>query len=86
MAMDDRGAQVRAVTIVFLVLPWIAVTARCWVRLKMLKAFALDDFLAITTLLFLTLYASLMLAGIAQGVGKHMWELTVQQRVTSMKM
>lgn len=86
MAMDDRGPQVRDVTIAFLVLPWIAVSARCWVRLKILKAFAVDDFLAIATLLFLTIYASLMLAGIAHGVGKHVWELTTEQRITSMKM
>jgi hypothetical protein len=52
----------------------------------MIKAFALDDWLAVATLLFLTVYASLILAGIQWGVGKHVLQLTVHERVTAMKM
>ncbi|KIW05016.1 uncharacterized protein PV09_04172 [Verruconis gallopava] len=83
--MENRGPQVRAVAITFLVLPWIAVVARCYVRIQMIKSFAADDWLAVVTLLLLTVYASLILAGVSWGVGKHVFELTVHQQVTAMK-
>jgi hypothetical protein len=52
----------------------------------MIKAFALDDWLAVVTLLLLTVYGSLIIAGVQWGVGKHMAELDVHRRVTAMKM
>jgi apolipoprotein N-acyltransferase len=84
--MADRGPQARSVAITFIVLTWLAVTARCWVRIKMIKAFALDDWLAVATLLLLTAYASLIIAGVEYGVGRHVLELTTHNRVTAMKM
>jgi hypothetical protein len=52
----------------------------------MIKAFALDDWLAVATLLLLTAYASLIIAGVEYGVGRHVLELTTHNRVTAMKM
>lgn len=82
----DRGPQVRDVAIAFLIVPWIVVTARCWVRIKMIRAFALDDWLAVATLLLMTVYATLIIVGVQWGVGQHVTQLTVEQRINSMKM
>ncbi|TID24867.1 hypothetical protein E6O75_ATG04072 [Venturia nashicola] len=52
--MDNRGPEVRIVIISFLAVSWVTVLARCWVRLKMIKAFALDDWLTFLTLQLFT--------------------------------
>jgi len=48
--MDDRGPQLEAVVGFFLALSWITVALRCWVRIKLVKAFAIDDWLCLVTL------------------------------------
>jgi hypothetical protein len=82
----DRSDMVRAVGIVFLVLPLASVLARCYVRIFMIKNFAMDDWLAVVTMVFMTAYASLIIAGAGTGVGRHEAELTMNQKIVSMKM
>lgn len=48
--MDNRAPQVEAVIIIFLILSWVSVTLRCWVRTKIIKAFAYDDWLTLISL------------------------------------
>jgi len=50
MAIDNRGPQVEAVATLFLILSWIAVGLRCYVKLFMTKLFKIDDWLAIASL------------------------------------
>jgi hypothetical protein len=50
MAIQDRGPQVEAVAITFLILSWIAVCLRCYVKLYMIKMFKLNDWLAVLSL------------------------------------
>lgn len=50
MAAEDRGPQVAAVAILFLILSWIFVSLRCYVRAIMMKNFGTDDWLAVATL------------------------------------
>jgi len=50
MAAEDRGPQVAAVAILFLILSWIAVSLRCYVRICMIKNFGADDWLAVGAL------------------------------------
>jgi hypothetical protein len=47
---EDRGPQVAAVAISFLVLSWVAVSLRVFVRSFMVKNFGMDDWLAVATL------------------------------------
>jgi hypothetical protein len=82
---DNRGPEMEIVIISFLVLSWVTVLARCWVRIRMIKAFALDDWLTVLTLQLFTIYSSFVLIGAHWGCGRHMHELTVQQRVNSMR-
>jgi hypothetical protein len=82
--MEDRGPELLGVIITFLVLSWITVLARCYVRAVMIKAFALDDWLILLTLGFFTVYSGLVLDGIRWGCGRHMKDLPVRNRVNAM--
>lgn len=81
---DNRGPEVRIVIISFLAVSWVTVLARCWVRIKMIKAFALDDWLTVFTLQLFTVYSSFVLIGAHWGCGRRHHDLTVKQRVNAM--
>jgi hypothetical protein len=61
MAIDDHGQLIAAVGILFLVLTWVAVTSRCYVRIFMIKSFGLDDWLSVAALVRLALQMHLEL-------------------------
>ena len=42
-ASEYYGDQIRRVTLAFLILTWITLLIRCWIRLRLLKAFRADD-------------------------------------------
>lgn len=50
MAVEDRGPEVAAVAILFLVLSCISVSLRCYVRAVMIKSLGLDDLLSVAAL------------------------------------
>jgi hypothetical protein len=50
MAIENRGPEIEAVAILFLVVSWIAVGLRCYVKLFMKKIFKIDDWLAVASL------------------------------------
>jgi hypothetical protein len=82
----DRSGELRAIGIAFLVVPLITVLARCYVRIYIIKKFAVDDWLAVVTMVFLAAYASLIIASASTGIGKHGATLTIDQKIVSMKM
>jgi hypothetical protein len=45
MAVPDRGPELLGVNITFITTATIAYLLRCYVRVKMVKAFGLDDWL-----------------------------------------
>jgi apolipoprotein N-acyltransferase len=82
---DNRAPELQAVILTFLALSWFTVLARCWVRIKMINAFAMDDWLTVFTLQLFTIYGSFVLYGAHWGCGHHMHDLTAKQRVNSMR-
>jgi hypothetical protein len=48
--MEDRGPQLAAVSIAFLVTSWLLVSLRVFIRGWMIKSFGLDDWLMVVTL------------------------------------
>ncbi len=50
MAIENGGLQVRVVAILFLILAWISVGMRCYVKLFMTNFFRIDDWLAVASL------------------------------------
>jgi hypothetical protein len=50
MAIEDRGPQIEAVAITFIILSWIAVCLRCYVKVYIIRLFRIDDWLAVLSL------------------------------------
>jgi len=82
---DNRGPEMLGVTVSFLVLMWVTVSARCYVRIKIINAFAVDDWLAVATLLLMTGYGALILAAVKEGCGHHESDLSTKQKVKIMR-
>jgi hypothetical protein len=98
--MEDRGPKMAAVSIAFVVIAWLFVSMRIYVRGWMIKALGMDDWLMITTLVgsyndgmyvanfakvLFTLNNVSILVGISHGTGKHMSILTADQRTAALK-
>jgi len=79
---ENRGQQLTAVMAVLLSLAWISMTLRGYVRLRMLRSFGLDDWLAVAALVLFTVYGGLVLLSVQQGVGQHIADLP-RNRVTA---
>jgi hypothetical protein len=47
---DERSSSIKAVAIIFILLSWIFVGLRCYVRVFITKLFRVDDWLAVATL------------------------------------
>ena len=47
MAIPNRGAELKGVNIAFLSAAVIANVLRCYVRIRMVKAFGIDDYLMV---------------------------------------
>jgi len=86
MASQNLGPKLDAVVILFVTLSWITVMLRCYVRLKLIKCFSVDDYLILITLVLFTVYGGLVCGGVAWGTGRHMEDLTVHQREKAMQL
>jgi hypothetical protein len=82
--MEDRGPELLGVIILFLALSWTTVLARCYVRIVMIKAFAIDDWLILVSLGFFSVYSGLVIDGVYWGCGRHMKDLPVRNRINAM--
>jgi hypothetical protein len=49
-AGSGPGSRIKGVAILFLILTWISVALRCYVRVFITKLFRVDDWLAVATL------------------------------------
>ncbi|GFG18966.1 hypothetical protein IFM5058_09558 [Aspergillus udagawae] len=71
MALNGRSRALFAVTLLFLCLSFTAVALRCFVRLRLVKAFGWDDGLMVLAMLFNIWFATCGLAGSIAGFGKR---------------
>ncbi|KAL4938430.1 hypothetical protein BDV06DRAFT_56852 [Aspergillus oleicola] len=83
--MVDQSAAVRGVAAAFLTLSSIAVILRCYVRLRIVKAFGWDDFVMIFAMLFYAMFCGCMIGGSLWGTGRHLTELSPKQREVAME-
>lgn len=85
MQTPDRGPQLEAAIILFLCLSWVTVILRCYVRIRIIRCFAIDDYLTLITLCLFTIYGGLVLRGVYWGSGRHMKDLTIRQQWNAMQ-
>ncbi|KAF4454067.1 hypothetical protein F53441_3352 [Fusarium austroafricanum] len=69
--IENRGPELMAVNIVFLVMAGITCILRAYVRCFMVKAFRMDDWLMILAMVFFTLYGTFSNTGVTYGTGRH---------------
>ena len=82
---EGRAPEVLAVAIIFLVLSWITVGLRVWVRAGMLRSFGLDDWTMVVTQLLFTAYLVCQIGGVAYGTGRHLQDLDPERAEKAMK-
>ncbi|KAJ4984802.1 hypothetical protein SVAN01_09675 [Stagonosporopsis vannaccii] len=71
MAIDNRGPELIGVNIAFLATAVIANALRCIVRVKMVKAFGVDDWLMVASTIFFIGYGVSSTIGAYYGTGRH---------------
>ncbi|KAF7531085.1 hypothetical protein G7054_g9218 [Neopestalotiopsis clavispora] len=86
MATDTRGPQIAAITYVFLILSTIATLLRVYCRGRVIKAFAMDDWLAVVAQIFFIVFCAYEIAGYVYGTGQHVADLSIENRVKAMQM
>ncbi|KAF2877162.1 hypothetical protein BDV95DRAFT_481101 [Massariosphaeria phaeospora] len=75
-SIPNRGPELLAVDILFLAAAVIANLLRCYVRIAMVKAFGVDDWLMAIATLFFVAYCSSSISGVRHGTGRHHSDLS----------
>ncbi|KAF2027016.1 hypothetical protein EK21DRAFT_72854 [Setomelanomma holmii] len=78
MGVPDRGPGLVGVNIAFVATAFVAYSLRCFVRVKMVKAFGLDDCLMGLALCFFIAYVISSNVGVKYGTGRHHRDISQQ--------
>ncbi|BCS27257.1 uncharacterized protein APUU_60305A [Aspergillus puulaauensis] len=73
--LKGRSVSIFVVTVVFLVLSFVAVALRCFARLRLVRAFGWDDSLMVLAMALNILFAICGMTGSFYGIGRKMEEL-----------
>ncbi|KAL7916825.1 hypothetical protein GGI35DRAFT_49796 [Trichoderma velutinum] len=73
--VPNRGPQLIAVIAVLLVFSLTAIILRCYVRISLVKAFGVDDYLMVFAMITFILFCAVALTGVHYGTGRHYWDL-----------
>jgi cation-transporting ATPase 13A1 len=82
--LEGRSLSIFVVTIVFLALSFISVCLRCFVRLRLVRAFGWDDALMVFAMALNILFALCGITGACYGLGHKLLELTEHEKKTAM--
>ncbi|KAL4897345.1 P-type ATPase [Aspergillus ambiguus] len=82
--LEGRSLSIFVVTVVFLALSFIAVCLRCFVRLRLVRAFGWDDALMVFAMALEILFALCGITGACYGLGQKLEVLTAHERETAM--
>ena len=83
--IENRGPQVLGVDSAALILAFIATVLRVYVRLRLVKAFGLDDWLMLAAMVTFSVYSAASITGVTYGTGQHVWELTKENNSLAKK-
>ncbi|GAB1318555.1 Rhodopsin domain-containing protein [Madurella fahalii] len=82
---DNRGPIIAGVNIAGIVLALIATILRCFVRIHLIRAFGLDDWLMAAAAVSFACYVSFSMKGIQYGTGQHVWNLSNENEANARK-
>uniref|UniRef100_A0A0B7KDL0 Rhodopsin domain-containing protein n=2 Tax=Bionectria ochroleuca TaxID=29856 RepID=A0A0B7KDL0_BIOOC len=77
MAVENQGGALLAVGACFMTVAWLCVLLRTYVRVYLVKAFGLDDWLIVASVIFYTIHNIWMFLGIHYGTGRHHADLPI---------
>ncbi|KAL2127575.1 hypothetical protein VTI74DRAFT_10463 [Chaetomium olivicolor] len=80
-----RAAPLAGVNISFMILATTVTALRCYVRIRMLNAFGVDDWLMAGATVSFIFYCTFSLLGVANGTGYHVWELAKESNAEARK-
>ncbi|KAL7941093.1 hypothetical protein V8C42DRAFT_335763 [Trichoderma barbatum] len=79
--VETRGPQLLAVILVLLVFAFTAILLRCYVRIRLVKAFGVDDYLMVFAMISFILFCAVAITGIHYGTGRHYWDIEHQEDI-----
>ncbi|ORY60919.1 uncharacterized protein BCR38DRAFT_49229 [Pseudomassariella vexata] len=86
--LDDsvvsRASQLFAVDLAFVIMAFLAVVMRCYVRIIMVKGFGLDDYTMVAALMSYIVYCSFSINGTFHGTGRHADSTPIEERNIAM--
>ncbi|KAF2651520.1 hypothetical protein K491DRAFT_606738, partial [Lophiostoma macrostomum CBS 122681] len=77
-SVPNRGTALLAVDVAFLTTAVISNTLRCFVRVRMVRAFGLDDWLMMCACVSFITYCCCSITGVQYGTGRHHSDLSDQ--------
>ncbi|OTB20559.1 hypothetical protein K445DRAFT_362705 [Daldinia sp. EC12] len=86
MTLDDRGPELAVVVAVFLGLSFVTVALRCYVRAHILKAFQVEDWVAVAAMTCFILYCAAVMISISYGAGQHLRDIPTENIPKILKM
>ncbi|KAL9563843.1 hypothetical protein ACKAV7_012015 [Fusarium commune] len=86
MAIESRALQVAAIDYTFVVISSVATLLRVYCRAVVIKAFAVDDWLAIAAQFMFIVYCSYHLAGVHYGTGRHFKDIPEENLPKALQM
>ncbi|KAF7529202.1 hypothetical protein G7054_g9906 [Neopestalotiopsis clavispora] len=69
---DDRGPEIFYVTLALLIVSTITVAMRCYVRIRILKSFRIEDWMSLATMLSFGFFCGCVFLTVQKGAGKHL--------------
>ncbi|KAF4545567.1 hypothetical protein BFW01_g7012 [Lasiodiplodia theobromae] len=85
MELEGRAPEFFKVLVVMIVLATVATALRVYVRLKIVKAFGVDDYFMVAALLAFIMFTTCALGGIRYGTGQHMANLTPDNTMRALR-
>jgi hypothetical protein len=85
MTTDDRSGSIWAVGLTFLVITWLVVGLRVYVRAFAIRKFGLDDKVTILAQILFTGYLICQIGGVYYGTGRRLRNLTYEHAETALK-
>jgi len=82
---ENNGGALVGTAVSFLVLTYISVALRTYVRAILTKSFQADDWLMLVAQFVFTLSCSFILAGVWEGIGRHNKSLPQRQEIEALK-
>ncbi|KAF6827651.1 integral membrane protein [Colletotrichum musicola] len=84
--MADKSAEVVAVAVLFLLLTWITVGLRMYVRTVLVRSVGNDDKVMVILLILFTVYTGLQIYGGTRGIGLLDSEISSQRRKEALRL